>query len=110
MLGAKSDCGEMSFMRLMSVRPALARIPVPAAKAVLGGPPVPGSYGKAAARVQTLAARTRRAAVAALCCTIVMLVPMTGAAAADAPVKIVAFGDSLTAGYGLPPPAAFPVR
>jgi acyl-CoA thioesterase-1 len=26
------------------------------------------------------------------------------------PVKLVAFGDSLTAGYGLPGPAAFPVR
>jgi acyl-CoA thioesterase-1 len=30
--------------------------------------------------------------------------------AADRPVKIVALGDSLTAGYGLPPDAAFPVR
>lgn len=31
-------------------------------------------------------------------------------AAAEAPVKIVALGDSLTAGYGLPPDAAFPVK
>jgi acyl-CoA thioesterase I len=30
--------------------------------------------------------------------------------AADAPVKIVALGDSLTAGYNLPASAAFPVR
>jgi acyl-CoA thioesterase-1 len=30
--------------------------------------------------------------------------------AADAPVHIVALGDSLTAGYGLPASAAFPVR
>lgn len=29
---------------------------------------------------------------------------------ADGPVRIVAFGDSLTAGYGLPASAAFPVR
>jgi acyl-CoA thioesterase-1 len=32
------------------------------------------------------------------------------AAAAEAPVKIVALGDSLTAGFGLPANAAFPVR
>ncbi|MBV9557085.1 MAG: arylesterase [Pseudolabrys sp.] len=32
------------------------------------------------------------------------------ALAQDRPVKIVAFGDSLTAGYGLPAQAAFPVR
>jgi acyl-CoA thioesterase-1 len=32
------------------------------------------------------------------------------AGAADRPVKIVAFGDSLTAGYGLPAAAAFPTR
>jgi acyl-CoA thioesterase I len=32
------------------------------------------------------------------------------AAAADAPFKIVAFGDSLTAGYGLPATDAFPAR
>jgi acyl-CoA thioesterase-1 len=31
-------------------------------------------------------------------------------AAADRPVKIVAFGDSLTAGYGLPMQEAFPAR
>jgi acyl-CoA thioesterase I len=32
------------------------------------------------------------------------------ASAADRPVKIVALGDSLTAGLGLPPDAAFPAR
>jgi len=53
-------------------------------------------------RVQTLAV--------ALCLITVMMVPMTRAKAADAAVKIVAFGDSLTAGFGLPPAAAFPVR
>lgn len=31
-------------------------------------------------------------------------------AAADRPVKIVALGDSLVAGFGLPPDAAFPVK
>jgi acyl-CoA thioesterase I len=34
----------------------------------------------------------------------------TGAAAEQRPVKIVAFGDSLTAGYGLPAADAFPVK
>jgi acyl-CoA thioesterase-1 len=33
-----------------------------------------------------------------------------GAVAADRPVKIVAFGDSLTAGYNLPGSAAFPAK
>lgn len=32
------------------------------------------------------------------------------ASAEDRPIRIVAFGDSLTAGYGLPPKNAFPVR
>ena len=35
---------------------------------------------------------------------------MRPAGAADAPVKIVALGDSLTAGYGLPPEATFPAK
>ena len=35
---------------------------------------------------------------------------MRPARAADAPVKIVALGDSLTAGYGLPPEATFPAK
>ena len=36
--------------------------------------------------------------------------PAGGFAASDAPVKIVALGDSLTAGLGLPAEAAFPAR
>jgi acyl-CoA thioesterase-1 len=36
--------------------------------------------------------------------------PGPPASAAEEPVRIVAFGDSLTAGYGLPADAAFPVR
>lgn len=32
------------------------------------------------------------------------------ARASEKPIRIVAFGDSLTAGYGLPPEAAFPVQ
>jgi acyl-CoA thioesterase-1 len=40
------------------------------------------------------------------------LAPIAPAAAQDAakPVKLVVLGDSLSAGYGLPAPAAFPVR
>ena len=44
---------------------------------------------------------------------LVILAVLAGAPfarAADAPVRIVALGDSLTAGYGLPAQAAFPVR
>ena len=37
-------------------------------------------------------------------------VPLAGAGAADGPVRIVALGDSLTAGLGLPANAAFPAR
>jgi acyl-CoA thioesterase-1 len=35
---------------------------------------------------------------------------LRSAQSADAPIRIVAFGDSLTAGYGLPAAQAFPVR
>jgi acyl-CoA thioesterase-1 len=36
--------------------------------------------------------------------------PVSGAMAQDRPIRIVAMGDSLTAGYGLPAGAAFPVK
>jgi acyl-CoA thioesterase-1 len=36
--------------------------------------------------------------------------PVASARGADGPVRIVAFGDSLTAGYGLPAAAAFPAK
>ena len=36
--------------------------------------------------------------------------PVSPASGADGPVRIVAFGDSLTAGFGLPADAAFPVK
>ncbi len=36
--------------------------------------------------------------------------PFQPAEAVDRPLRIVAFGDSLTAGYGLPAPAAFPAQ
>jgi acyl-CoA thioesterase-1 len=54
--------------------------------------------------VQTIA---RVAAWAAVLAGVMM--PL-GVVAADRPVKIVAFGDSLTAGYNLPGSAAFPAK
>ena len=55
--------------------------------------------------VQTLAAFV---AVTISCAALVVRVPTV--TAADAPVRIVALGDSLTAGFGLPREAAFPAR
>src|SRR6188508_2528763 len=57
------------------------------------------SYGKPGRLVQRLAA------------ALVIAVFAGGSVmAADKPVKIVALGDSLVAGYGLPANAAFPVQ
>jgi acyl-CoA thioesterase-1 len=41
---------------------------------------------------------------------LVLAAVLCASAAAAEPVRIVAFGDSLTAGYGLPPGAGFPAR
>ena len=63
---------------------------------------LPRSYGSWSALVQVFAL-----VVAALA----LAVPLAGpAAGADRPVRIVALGDSLTAGLGLPASAAFPAR
>jgi acyl-CoA thioesterase I len=61
----------------------------------------PRSYGTRPALVQRFAAL--------LAVTIVCALPLL-ARAADAPVKIVVLGDSLSAGYGLLADAAFPSR
>src|SRR3954451_3656402 len=58
------------------------------------------SYGNSGCHVQRLAI-----AWAMLCMMVAGL-----ASAADRPVKIVAFGDSLTAGFQLPASAAFPAQ
>lgn len=58
----------------------------------------PRSYGTMAAKVQRLALLSL---VTLFCAT---------AQAAEAPVKIVVLGDSLSAGYGLPAEAAFPAK
>src|SRR5690242_3812027 len=65
--------------------------------------PASRSYGKGARRVQMLA---MAAAVAAL--ALVSATAQPGSA--GRPVKIVALGDSLTAGLGLQADAAFPAR
>jgi acyl-CoA thioesterase I len=61
------------------------------------------SYGSPSRQVQRFAL-----AAAALCFVAVMAV--SSAFASDRPVKIVALGDSLTAGYQLPASDAFPAR
>jgi acyl-CoA thioesterase-1 len=64
----------------------------------------PRSYGSSAAPVQP----GRRAFLAALAA--LSVAGPRPVRSADAPIRIVALGDSLTAGYGLPAPQAFPVR
>lgn len=63
------------------------------------------SYGEFCRFVQS---RLRAAAAGAAIVALSQLA--SPATAADAPVKIVALGDSLTAGFGLPQDAAFPVK
>jgi acyl-CoA thioesterase-1 len=60
------------------------------------------SYGIFPALVQ--------AGLAAAAALVLALAPGNPAGATDRPVRIVALGDSLTAGYGLPAHAAFPAR
>lgn len=63
----------------------------------------PRSYGTKAVRVQRLAALVL---ITVFCAWL----PAGGFAASDTPLKIVALGDSLTAGFGLPAEATFPAR
>jgi acyl-CoA thioesterase-1 len=65
-----------------------------------------GSYGIGSGLVQTFARTFLRLACAA---SLALVVPPPSRAA-DAPIRIVALGDSLTAGFGLPGEAAFPTR
>src|SRR3954468_3292242 len=82
---------EVSCMFLCSVRPA-----------VEAGEGLPRSYGGWPALVQVFAL---------VVATLALAVPLAGGAGtADGPVRIVALGDSLTAGLGLPANAAFPAR
>src|SRR5262245_49501080 len=66
------------------------------------GPTSPRSYGSLTLLVQTFALIVATLALAAA--------PPASAAAADRPVRIVALGDSLTAGLGLAANEAFPAK
>ena len=65
--------------------------------------PEPRSYGKGARPVQMLA-------IAAVAASLALVSAAGQPGSAGRPVKIVALGDSLTAGLGLPADAAFPAR
>jgi acyl-CoA thioesterase I len=54
--------------------------------------------------------RPRRAWFFTIACAAMLSAAPLAAGVADKPVKIVAFGDSLTAGFGLPAADAFPVK
>jgi acyl-CoA thioesterase-1 len=89
-----------SFVSLRLGSPAL---PSPGAE-----PAAPRSYGRRRAGVQVLA-RTFVLA-AALFGGALKWGPALPAAGAEGPLRIVALGDSLTAGFGLPAAAAFPAK
>lgn len=62
------------------------------------------------AKVQHFLAIFLRGSLGRMVALALVLVSATGPAAAQAPLRIVALGDSLTAGYGLPAASAFPAR
>jgi acyl-CoA thioesterase I len=66
----------------------------------------PRSYGALRALVQVPAFLTRLVMASVVACVAVI----GAAAAAEGPIRVVAFGDSLTAGYGLAAAEAFPAR
>src|SRR5262249_6853749 len=70
---------------------------------IAGGTALPRSYGSRRARVQTIALVVMALALA------VAMRPLP-AAAAEGRVRIVAWGDSLTAGLGLSTDQAFPAK
>jgi len=70
-----------------------------------------GCVGKMRRPVATVTRVTRTLVAATLAAVMLAGAPAGSAAsAADRPLQIVAFGDSLTAGYGLPVDAAFPAK
>jgi len=74
------------------------------------GAPTP-RYGTRARPVQTPVTALRFTIACAIAgAAIVACVGLARSEAADPPVRIVALGDSLTAGFGLPAEAAFPAR
>jgi acyl-CoA thioesterase I len=80
-------------------------------------PAAPRSYGRRGAGGQMPARTIALAAMVfcgvlsgALSAAMISSAMVSSAMGADRPVRIVAFGDSLTAGFGLPAAAAFPAR
>jgi acyl-CoA thioesterase I len=71
-----------------------------------------GSYGKGAlpGKMRRLGATVTVLAVTVVAVTLAAVLASSAARAGERPLRIVAFGDSLTAGYGLPADAAFPAR
>jgi acyl-CoA thioesterase-1 len=57
-----------------------------------------------------VAVQARRAALALICAALVSALGPGAADAGERPVKLVALGDSLVAGFGLPASQAFPVK
>ena len=86
--------------RLVQERPSIG---------VAGERPAPSGLQEAYAHSKRTCNRTARQVSGCLLVTLALLVWITGRAAAE-PITIVALGDSLTAGFQLPPRAAFPVR
>jgi acyl-CoA thioesterase I len=71
-----------------------------------------GSYGEGASsrKMRRLVATVTLAGVTLAGVTLAVMLASPAVLASDRPLRIVAFGDSLTAGYGLPADAAFPAK
>src|SRR5262245_31361594 len=102
----RSELVEKSFMPMVPLRRGscpFSRSPATCAQARAA----PRLYGKLARWVHSIA---YSASAAVTCLVILVLAEGPGVRAAEPPVKIVALGDSLTAGFGLSAGAAFPSR
>jgi acyl-CoA thioesterase-1 len=78
--------------------------------AATGGAAQPRRYGPAS-RLFNACGRLRRGALLGVVAIIAALLAIAApSSSAAAPPRILAFGDSLMAGFGLPPDDAFPVR
>ncbi len=85
--------------------PSYRRFPAPLRLAA--GAVLPSRYGRITALVQIFA---RVSVLAAVFAALQLGFALHAAAAAERPVKIVALGDSLTAGFGLSAAEAFPAK
>src|SRR5215204_7577673 len=99
MAGARVETVEESFMPI-SLTPSGAchSSPSPAARMRGREREKPRLYGKHGLLIHTFACF---AVVTIVCFGVLVAAQMRGVHAADAPMKIVALGDSLTAGFGV---------